>query len=170
MAARGPTGVAVRVLDPDVPSTAAMEAADVALAKSGSVNVELALLDVPHVVVYRLSRATAFVARRVLGMRVEHIGLVNLILGRAAVPEFVQEAAEPEAVAAAALELLLSPAAAAAQRREFAALRRAMGPAGAVDRAAARVLAAMDRAGIERLRAVAEAAAAGEVLPAPPSA
>eukprot|EP00850_Spirogloea_muscicola_P022494 SM000298S10948 [mRNA] locus=s298:131119:134010:+ [translate_table: standard] len=61
-------------------SSIAMAAADVALAKSGSVNVELALFDVPQVVVYRLDAATAWLARVVLRVRLRHISLVNLIL------------------------------------------------------------------------------------------
>ena len=50
---------------------AALAAADLAITKSGSVNVELALLGVPQVALYRLDAPTAFLARRILGFKVQ---------------------------------------------------------------------------------------------------
>jgi lipid-A-disaccharide synthase len=51
------------------------------------------------VVVYRVSPGSAFVARRML--HVEHVSIVNLLAGRALVPELLQDAATPEAMARA---------------------------------------------------------------------
>eukprot|EP00899_Mesostigma_viride_P008198 jgi/Mesvir1/1737/Mv21189-RA.1 len=87
-------------------SLVVLAAADAALTKSGSVNVELALLGVPQVVAYRLDRATAWVARHLLRLRVPHICLVNLIMDERIVPEHLQEEAEPQALAKALLPLL----------------------------------------------------------------
>ena len=55
-------------------------AADLALTKSGTVNLELALHGVPQVVGYRLSRPTAWLARHVLNFQVPFISPVNLVL------------------------------------------------------------------------------------------
>lgn len=81
-------------------------AADVALGKSGTVNLELALQGVPQVVGYRVSRATAFVARHVLRFQVDHISPVNLLLKERLVPELLQDEFTPEALVALAQPLL----------------------------------------------------------------
>ena len=60
----------------------AFAASDAAMAKSGTVTLELALANVPMVVAYRVSPATAFLVRR-MGVSVEHASLVNLLAGRA---------------------------------------------------------------------------------------
>jgi lipid-A-disaccharide synthase len=81
-------------------------AADVALGKSGTVNLELALQGVPQVVGYRVSRATAFVARHVLRFKVDHISPVNLLLKERLVPELLQDEFTPEALVELAQPLL----------------------------------------------------------------
>jgi lipid-A-disaccharide synthase len=80
--------------------------ADVALGKSGTVNLELALQGVPQVVGYRVSRATAFVARHVLRFKVDHISPVNLLLKERLVPELLQDEFTPEALVELAQPLL----------------------------------------------------------------
>lgn len=87
-----------------VPPEAALGAATAALAKSGTVTLQLALAGVPMVVGYRVNPLTYRIARRLV--RVDHIALVNLVAGRRLVPELVQGRLEPEAVAEALLPLL----------------------------------------------------------------
>ena len=59
----------------------------------------------PMAVAYRASPLSAFLARRML--RVPHVALPNLILGRGCVPELLQEGCTPWAIADAAAELFL---------------------------------------------------------------
>ena len=92
--------------DSDRLKAALCAAADVAIAKSGTVNLELALRGVPQVVVYRVSRATAFVARHILRFSVPHISPVNLVLGERLVPELLQEDLKVKTIVAEALPLL----------------------------------------------------------------
>jgi lipid-A-disaccharide synthase len=92
--------------DSDRLKAALCAAADVAIAKSGTVNLELALRGVPQVVVYRVSRATAFVARHILRFSVPHISPVNLVLGERLVPELLQEDLRVKTIVAEALPLL----------------------------------------------------------------
>ena len=73
-------------------------AADLALGKSGTVNLELALQGVPQVVGYRVSRLTAWVARHVLRFQVDHISPVNLLLKQRLVPELLQDELTAEAL------------------------------------------------------------------------
>ena len=77
---------------------AAMRLARAALAASGTVTLELALAGTPMVVAYKVDRVIAAV--RFL-IRTPSVILANLILGENAFPEFLQEAATPQALSAA---------------------------------------------------------------------
>lgn len=68
-----------------------MAAADITITKSGSVNVELALHNVPQVVVYRIDGISAWISRNMFSFSVKFVSLVNVILGYQLVPEFIQE-------------------------------------------------------------------------------
>ncbi|MCE9523249.1 MAG: lipid-A-disaccharide synthase [Alphaproteobacteria bacterium] len=92
---------------------AAFEAADVALAASGTVSTELALFATPMVIGYRLGALTAMIARPFV--RVKFITLVNLILQRKAIPEFVQEDCTPDNLSAELTQLLTNSSARVAQ-------------------------------------------------------
>jgi len=112
----------------------ALAAADVSIVSSGTATVEAALLGAPMVVVYRVSNATAWIAKRL--MRAPYIAMVNLIAQKRAVPELIQNAFEPEEVAREVEHLLSSPAARAAMKSDLAEVVRRLGPPGAIDRAA----------------------------------
>ena len=116
-------------------------AADLALAKSGTANLELALRGVPQVVVYRVSRVTAFVAKRLLRFNVPHISPVNLVLNERLVPELLQDQLSCEAIVAEAAPLL-DPTSGARQRmlEGYQRLRRALGEPGVTSRAASAIL------------------------------
>jgi lipid-A-disaccharide synthase len=104
----------------------AFAACNAALAKAGTVTLELALANVPMVVAYRVSAATAFLVRR-MGVSVEHASLVNLLAGRSLVPEFLQEDCTPDRLAQAVDEILGSEQARAEQRRAFKEVVKALG-------------------------------------------
>jgi lipid-A-disaccharide synthase len=121
--------------------------ADCSIVSSGTATVEAALLDAPMVVVYRVSGATAFVARRLV--RTPFFAMVNLIAGRPVVPELIQEDFTAEAVAREVARLLDSDAARAALRAGLADVRARLGAPGAIDRAA-QIIAALIEPGADR--------------------
>jgi lipid-A-disaccharide synthase len=82
--------------------------ADVALAASGTVTIEGALSDAPMVTFYRVNALSWFLGRRLV--RVPHLSMVNLVAGKAIVPELMQDEATPERLADEALRLLRDPA------------------------------------------------------------
>lgn len=86
---------------------AAFAAADVALAASGTVSLELAAADTPMVIAYDM----APLSRMLIGamMKVDTVTLVNLVSGTRAVPEFLGRACKPADIAAATLTLLRDP-------------------------------------------------------------
>ncbi len=106
----------------------AFAASDAAMAKSGTVTLELALAGVPMVVAYRVSASTAFIVRR-MGVSVEHASLVNLLAGREVVPEFIQEDCTAEQLVAAIEALLCSDETRKAQRQGFREVVAALGQA-----------------------------------------
>jgi lipid-A-disaccharide synthase len=104
---------------------AAFDAADAALAASGTVTTELALSRTPMVVGYKVVWFTAALGR--LLIHVKFATIVNLLLEREAVPEFIQERCTPQALADAALPLLTDKAAAARQVADLDEAMRRLG-------------------------------------------
>lgn len=110
-------------------------AVDVALAKSGTTTLECALAGVPMVVGYKANWITAWLARRLT--EVEFVSLPNLILGRPAFPELLQEACTTEQLLAAAWPLFdPSTPEARAQRESIRQVKELVGGSGAAARAA----------------------------------
>ncbi|MGF1567649.1 MAG: lipid-A-disaccharide synthase [Nodosilinea sp.] len=129
----------------DQGSSLAIAAADVAITKSGTVNLEIALMNVPQVVAYRLNPVSAWVGQRLLGFKVPFASPVNLVANRRVVPEFLQWQANPEAIAAATLELLQSAAARHTMLTGYDTMRQALGQPGACRRGAALMLDWLER-------------------------
>ena len=121
-------------------------AADLALNKSGTVNLELALRGVPQVVAYRVSRPTAWVAQHLLRFQVDHISPVNLVLQERLLPELLQNELTPEAVVREAMPLLADPRARERVAEGYQRLRSALGEPGVTRRAAAAILDALPAA------------------------
>ncbi|SFO22344.1 lipid-A-disaccharide synthase [Bradyrhizobium sp. Ghvi] len=83
---------------------AAFRIARAALAKSGTVTLELALSGVPMVTAYRVGAMEAFILRRAI--QVSSVILANLVIGKDVIPEFLQEDCTPEKLAGALSEVL----------------------------------------------------------------
>ncbi len=71
----------------------AFKASSAAIAASGTVALELAILDVPHIVAYKVSAFSAMLARHFL--KIQFVNLSNILLGREIVPELLQERCVP---------------------------------------------------------------------------
>lgn len=112
----------------------ALAAADCAIVASGTATVEAAILGTPMVVVYRVTPATAFVARRMI--RSPYIAMANLIAERKVVPELIQDDFTPEAVESEVRRLLERADAREQMRTDLATVRAKLGPEGAIERAA----------------------------------
>ncbi|PPD45912.1 MAG: lipid-A-disaccharide synthase [Methylocystis sp.] len=114
-------------LIPQSEKYAAFRQARAALVTSGVATLELALACTPMAVAYKVSRLESWLRFLV---RVHSIVLPNLVIGANAVPEFVQEAATPRALADAIEPLLAAGAARDAQLAAFARVRARMIEAG----------------------------------------
>ena len=84
-----------------------MRHADLLLVTSGTATLESACFGTPLLVLYRMSRVSWWIARRLVS--IPDIGLVNVVAGRRIAPEFLQDAVEPKTLAPVVLELLRDP-------------------------------------------------------------
>jgi lipid-A-disaccharide synthase len=127
-------GVPIPVVAGDMHNLVA--ASEVAIVASGTATLECALLEKPMVIVYRLSRVT-FALARLLVRGVQHVGMPNIVAGRAVVPELLQREATGERIAAEAAAILDHPAEREAMVAGLREVRRRLGRGGAARRAAA---------------------------------
>ena len=118
----------------------AIAAADLAITKSGTANLEIALLNVPQVVVYRVNRVTAWAVRRLLKLSIPFMSPPNLVLMKPIVPELLQEEATPEKIVTQSLELLLNPQRRQQTLADYQQMRVQLGEIGVCDRAACEIL------------------------------
>ncbi len=102
----------------------ACTAADAVLVTSGTATLEVALCKRPMVISYKISPLTyAYVKRKI---KVPHVGLPNILLGREAVPELLQSKAKPALLADALIKWYESPEAVAALENDFRELHLAL--------------------------------------------
>ncbi|MFH1980558.1 MAG: lipid-A-disaccharide synthase [Pseudomonadota bacterium] len=99
------------------------------IAASGTVALEAAMARTPMVVVYRVSPVSYWLGRALV--RVPFISLVNLIAGRAVVPELIQDDALGDRIAETVVALMGDPAAMADMTRQLAGIQQKMGTPGA---------------------------------------
>jgi lipid-A-disaccharide synthase len=113
-----------------------MAACDAAVAASGTVILELAILGTPTVATYRTSPHTYWLGRLLI-RNLQYFTLVNLIGERAILPELLQDAVTPERMAQEVTTLLNDRQARTEMLAGMAEVRQRLGGAGASDRAAA---------------------------------
>lgn len=121
-----------------------MAACDAAVAASGTVILELAILGTPTVATYRTSPHTYWLGRLLI-RNLRYFSLVNLIGERAILPELLQDAVTPERMAQEVTTLLNDRQARAEMLAGMAEVRQRLGGAGASDRAAAIALSLLTR-------------------------
>lgn len=107
---------------------------DAAATCSGTATLEVALLGVPMVIVYKLAALSYWLGRMLI--RVPHIGLANIVAGKGVVRELIQHQATPEAIAAEIGRLLSDADYAATMRAELAGVRESLGGGGGSEKLA----------------------------------
>ena len=122
-----------------------MERAAVGMVTSGTATLEATFFELPFVLVYRVAPLTWVVGKRLV--RVPFLGIANILAGREIIREFLQDAAEPVALADELLSILNNPAKRAAQQAEFREVIAGLGSGGASGRAAQAILAEVTERG-----------------------
>ena len=100
-------------------------ASDVAIAASGTVALELAMVDVPHIIAYKLSPLSAWLARHFL--KIQFVNLSNILLGREIIPELLQENCNKEKILYYVNELLKKQSLFERQQEGFQKVKEVLG-------------------------------------------
>ena len=116
----------------------ALAQADVAIASTGTVTMECAFFGVPTVTLYKTSWSTYQIGKRIV--KVKWLTMPNILADEEIFPEFVQNAATPENIAAAALELLQNETRRMQIKKRLAQVVSSLGGPGATARAATAIL------------------------------
>lgn len=111
---------------------------DAIISVSGTVTLEIALIGTPMVIIYKLSPFTYQIAKRVV--KIEHIGLCNIVAGRSLVKELIQEQANPEMIAAEIMKIITDTAYRTTMTSDLATIRGKLGGGGAALRTASLAL------------------------------
>ncbi len=115
-----------------------MQIATVGMVASGTATVESAYFGLPHLIAYRVAALTYVVGRAVI--RVDHLGMINVLAGREVVREFIQADCTPERLAAESARLLDDAAYRQTQVDSLAQVVSTLGPGGAARRTAEAIL------------------------------
>ncbi|MDI9569413.1 MAG: lipid-A-disaccharide synthase [Pseudomonadota bacterium] len=107
---------------------------DAAMVASGTATLETALIGVPMIIVYKISPFTYLMGR--IFVKVDHIGLANIIAGKTVVPELIQRDVNPPRMAREILAILNDAARKDRIKQELAGIREKLGAPGASRRAA----------------------------------
>ncbi|KGF96577.1 Lipid-A-disaccharide synthase [Prochlorococcus marinus str. MIT 9201] len=112
----------------------------IALCKSGTVNMELALYGIPQIVGYRVSKVTAFIAKKILNFKVRFISPVNLLVNRFVIPEFVQREFDEKKIYYKSCRILEEKSEKIKINKGYAFLKKELGEEGVVKRAAKEII------------------------------
>ena len=130
----------IRVIEEDRYSM--MAACDAVVTASGTVTLELAILEVPMIVVYKLAPLTYHLGK--LLVKINFFSLVNLIAGYAAVPELLQHEVTSPTIAAELTALMTVPARKEKMKQALKEVRNKLGENGASEKAATVALQMLD--------------------------
>lgn len=102
------------------------------IASSGTATVEMAILGVPHIIIYRLNPLTWHILKRMV--KAEYIGMVNILSGRKIVDELIQKEASPGNLAAKTIEYLDNEEKYHRLRTELKEIKNLLSPSNATDK------------------------------------
>ena len=111
-----------------------------AFCKSGTVNMELALYGIPQIVGYRVSRVTAFIAKKILNFKVRFISPVNLLMKKLIIPEFVQKDFKVKSIFEKSCILIEDKKEKIKIKKGYEMLKKELGTKGVVNRAAVEII------------------------------
>jgi lipid-A-disaccharide synthase len=111
-----------------------IQVCDAIITVSGTVTMEIAILGVPMAIIYKVSPFTYAVGKRLI--KVDHIGICNIVAGERVVKELIQHDAEPEKIATEIAAILEDREYASRIRKGLAAIPAKLGNGGALQRVA----------------------------------
>lgn len=128
--------ISIKIIIGHTPSV--VDQSDAAWVASGTATLEAALLNIPHVLVYRTGVLTYRVAKAVLD--ISHVGLVNILADREVCPELIQREAHPDALVDRLMPLLEEGTPRREMMEGFASVREILGTKSSADAVVQQVL------------------------------
>jgi lipid-A-disaccharide synthase len=110
-------GINPLVIDQEEDKFDCFASSAVALAASGTVSLELALTDTPHIIAYKVSDLSAWIGKKLI--KTPYVNLVNILLNRSVIPELLQEQCQPQIITHGLFKLLDDKEARTQQLRGF---------------------------------------------------
>ena len=111
-----------------------MQICDVCLAASGTATLETAMMELPTVLLYKVSPITYGIGKMVVNLT--HVGLPNIVAGKEVIPELLQDEVSVDAIVNTVLPLLDDLQVNQCMRTELRSVRDKLGEPGAVNRVA----------------------------------
>jgi lipid-A-disaccharide synthase len=111
-----------------------MNLCELLITASGTATLEGAILGKPMIIIYKVSLPTYWIGRALI--RVDHIGLVNLVAEKEIAPELIQKEVNPRRIADEALRILRDPILSRKMTESMGEVRQKLGEPGASQRAA----------------------------------
>lgn len=108
-----------------------MSMCDVIITVSGTVTLEIALIGTPMIIINKVAFLTYAIVNRML--KIEHIGLCNIVAGKRIVPELIQYDATPEKIAQTASVLLSNDAEREKIKQELSMIEQRLGVKGGIE-------------------------------------
>ncbi len=112
----------------------AMNVSELLITASGTATLEGAILGKPMIIIYKVSSPSYWVGRALI--RVDHIGLVNLVAEKEIAPELIQKEVNPRRIADEAFRILKDPLLSRKMSESMGEVRQKLGEPGAAQRAA----------------------------------
>jgi lipid-A-disaccharide synthase len=123
-----------------------MNISELLILASGTATLEAAILGKPMIIIYKVSLLSSWVGRAMI--QVNHIGLVNLVAGKAIAPELIQKEVNPERIAEEARRILKDSVLQQNMVESLKEVRERLGNPGAAQRAARIVLSMLQGGGV----------------------
>jgi lipid-A-disaccharide synthase len=111
-----------------------MNLSELLITASGTATLEGAILRKPMIIIYKVSFPSYWIGRALI--RVDHIGLVNLVAEKEIAPELIQKDVNPQRIADEAFRILRDPILSRKMKESMGEVRQKLGEPGAVQRAA----------------------------------
>ncbi len=118
-------GLNIIILDTEKDRYNAFKASEFAIAASGTVALELAIAQTPHLVAYKVSKLTAFIIRKIANIK--FVNLSNILLNKKIIPELLQEECNEDKIYKTSLELLNKKKLYEYQISQFPEIKKALG-------------------------------------------
>jgi len=111
-----------------------LDASDFALSVSGTVTLQAAITETPHLITYKIAPFSYMLAK--VFVKIRDVGLANIIAGKLIVPEILQYEAQPEKLAKSAIDIISSDKKMELMKKDLQKVKQSLGKPGASKRAA----------------------------------